>query len=220
MGQRPKTGQIRRILGLMRRAILVQFFFTGILLNAQQASFSGIAINSITREPLSGTHITVSLIAKFPDPNQPYGAVSGPDGHFSIPNLSPGAYQLLARRNGFIFFEAENRGGSSVGFTLKPGETVNDRIVEMTPEAIISGRVTDEFGDAVQNAFVSATPATGDPSTSVVLSRMNGPADDRGQFRITGAPGKFRISVRTSLRLGVHEIRTDGSEIPVYAETW
>jgi hypothetical protein len=46
---------------------------------------------------------------------------------------------LLARRNGLISFEAENRGGSPVGFTLQPDETVKDRIVEMTPEATILG---------------------------------------------------------------------------------
>jgi hypothetical protein len=215
-----KQVYIRRILELMRSAILVQLFCIGLQLSAQQASFGGIAINSITREPLSGAHITVSLIAKFPDPNQPYGATSAPDGRFSFPSLPAGRYQLLPRRNGFIFLEAEKQGVPSVAFTLQAGDTVKDRIVELTPEAIISGRVTDEFGDPVEGAFVGATPVTGDASRSVALSRMNGSADDRGRFRITGAPGKFRISVRDTPRLGVHEIRTDGSEIPVYAETW
>ncbi|HEY2016839.1 MAG TPA: carboxypeptidase-like regulatory domain-containing protein [Bryobacteraceae bacterium] len=107
-----------------------------------------------------------------------------------------------------------------MGFTLQSGDTVKDRIVEMTPQAVLTGRVTDEFGDPVEGAFVSATPVTGDASRSLVLSRMNGSTNDRGQFRVTGAPGKFRISVSTSHRPGVHEIRTDGSEIPVYAETW
>jgi len=215
-----KQGHIRRILELMRFAILVPLFFTSLQLNAQQAGFSGVVINSITREPLSGAHITVSLIAKFPDPNQPYGATSGPDGRFSFPRLPAGRYQLSPRRNGFVFLEAENGGGSFVGLTLQSGDTVKDRIVEMTPMAILTGRVTDEFGDPVEGAFVGAIPVTGDASRSVVLSRMNGSTDDRGQFRITGAPGKFRIRVSASPRLGVHEIRTDGSEIPVYAETW
>ena len=215
-----KQGHIRRILELMRFPILVPLFFSGLQLNAQQASFSGVVINSITREPLSGAHITVLLIAKFPDPNQPYGAASGPDGGFSFPSLPAGRYQLLPRRKGFIFLEAENRGVPAAVFTLQPGDTVKDRIVELTPEAALSGRVTDEFGDPVEGAFVGATQVTGDASRSVALSRMNGSADDRGKFRITGAPGKFRISATTSLRLGVHEIRADGSETPVYAETW
>jgi Carboxypeptidase regulatory-like domain len=97
-----KQGYVLRILELMRFAIFVQLLFTGLPLNAQQASVSGVAINSITREPLSGAHITVSLIAKFPDPNQPYGATSGPDGRFSFPSLPAGVYQLSPRRNGFV----------------------------------------------------------------------------------------------------------------------
>jgi hypothetical protein len=28
----------------------------------------------------------------------------------------------------------------------------------MTPDAILTGRVIDEFGDPVENAFVTATP--------------------------------------------------------------
>jgi hypothetical protein len=189
-------------------------------LNAQQASFGGVVINAITKEPLAGAHVTLASVAKFPSPSQPYGATSGSDGHFSIPNLPPGAYQLLPRHNGFLYLEDEDKDSSDIRIVLKPGDAVTGRIVAMTPEAFLTGRVTDEFGDPVEGVFVAAIPVTGDPSMSVVLSRMNGPTDERGQFRITGAPGRFRLSVRASLRLGAHEIRTDGSEIPVYAETW
>jgi hypothetical protein len=204
----------------MRPAILVQLFFTSLQLNAQQANFSGVVINAITKEPLTGVHVTLASVPKFPDPSQPYGATSGSDGRFSIPNLPPGAYQLLPRHNGFLYLQDENKDFLGIRILLKPGDVITGRIVAMTPEAILTGRVTDEFGDPVEGAFVDAIPVTGDPSTSVVLSRMNGFTDERGQFRITGAPGRFRISARTTLRLGATEIRTDGSEIPVYAETW
>jgi hypothetical protein len=126
----------------------------------------------------------------------------------------------LPWHNSVLYLQDEDKDFPDIGIVLKPGDVITGRIVAMTPEAILTGRVTDEFGDPVEDAFVDATPITGDPSRSVVLSRMNGPTDERGRFRITGAPGRFRISARTSLRLGATEIRTDGSEIPVYAETW
>lgn len=205
----------------MRSAALALCCVAGLQLNAQQPSFSGVAINSTTREPLGGVHITLLSIRNFPEPNQPYGAVSGPDGRFSIPNLPSGVYQLLPRHNGFLYLHDQNKDFSEIRIVLKPGDAIADRIVAMTPAAILTGRVTDEFGDPVEGAFVDATPVTGDPSSSVVLSRMNGYTDELGQFRITGAPGRFRISAKGgALRLGVTEIRTDGSEVPVYAETW
>jgi hypothetical protein len=209
------------ILDFMRSAALGLCCLAGLQLNAQQASFSGVAINSITRGPLAGVHVTLLSIRKFPEPNQPYGAVSGPDGRFSIPNLPPGVYQLLPKHNGFLYLQDENKDSQEVRILLKQGEDVTDRTVAMTPVAILTGRVTDEFGDPVEGAFVNATPVTGDPSRSVVQSRMNGVTDELGQFRITGVPGRVRISAKGgSLRLGVTEIRSDGSEIPVYAETW
>ena len=204
----------------MRSAALILCCLAGLQLNAQPASFSGLAINSITRKPLGGVHITLLMVRNFPEANQPYGTVAGSDGRFSIPNLPPGPFQLLPRHNGFLYLQDENKDFPDIRIVLKAGEAITDRIVAMTPEAILTGHVTDEFGDPVEDAFVGATPVTGDPSSSVVLSRMNGVTDERGQFRITGAPGRFRISARTSLRLGATEIRTDGSEIPVFAETW
>jgi hypothetical protein len=204
----------------MRLAALALCCLAGLQLNAQQPGFSGVAINSITREPLAGVHITLRSIRNFPEPSQPYGAVSGPDGRFSIPNLPSGVYQLLPRHNGFLYLQDENKDFQEARIVLKQGEAIADRIVAMTPVAILTGRVTDEFGDPVEGAFVAAAPVTGDPSRPV-QSRMNGVTDELGQFRITGPPGRFRISAKGgSLRLGVTEIRADGSEIPVYAETW
>jgi hypothetical protein len=120
----------------MRSAILVQLFFAGLQLNAQQASFSGIAMNSTTKEPLAGVHITILSLRNFPEPNQPYGAVSGPDGRFSIPNLPPGAYQLLPRHDGFLYLQDENKDFPDIRIVLKPGDGITGRIVAMTPTRI------------------------------------------------------------------------------------
>lgn len=204
----------------MRYSILVLLLPLCLQLQAQQASFSGTVVNAATKAPLAGVHVAVSLIAKFPEPNQPYGVTSGPDGRFSIPNLPPGSYQLLPRRNGFVFVQDGNREVSAVVFTLKPGDAVMDRVVQMTPEAIVSGRVVDEYGEPVEFASVRASLVGGDSSRSAVLQTMTALTDERGIFRISGAPGKFRISAATRDRMGAHEVRTDGSELPLYAETW
>jgi Carboxypeptidase regulatory-like domain len=204
----------------MRCSILIFLLPFCLQLGAQQASFTGVVVNATTKEPLAEVHVTVLLITKFPDPNQPYGATSGPDGRFSIPNLPPGTYQLLPRHNDFLYLEAENRDASTAVFTLKPGETVTNRVVKMTPQAIISGRVVDEYGDPVEHASVRASAVGVDSSTSAVLQGMTARTDERGLFRIAGAQGKFRIAATTLGRMGAHEVRTDGSELPVYAETW
>jgi hypothetical protein len=45
--------------------------------------------------------------------------------------------------------------------------------------------------------------------------------DDRGEFWIVGAPGKFYVvATARSWPLSVPEIRSDGTAIPVYGKTW
>ena len=76
-------------------------------LSAQQASFAGVAINAITRQPLDGVHITIYRPGPAGSPIETYGATSGKDGRFSIPNVNPGGYALLVRRNGFVYLQDE-----------------------------------------------------------------------------------------------------------------
>jgi hypothetical protein len=203
----------------MRFATLVLLFIVP-QLNAQQASFSGAVIDSITKESMAGVHVTLISVARFPEPNQPYGAISGPDGRFSIPNLPAGAYTLSPRHNGFLYLQDENKDFSAVRITLKAGESVTGRTVAMTPIAIISGRVVDESGDPVERVSVRASAIGVDSGMSYALSRMGALTDERGNYRITGAPGKFHVGATTMAHRGSQEIRTDGSEIPVYAATW
>ena len=182
---------------------------------AQDAHLEGTAIDSITRQPLEGVHITISGSRANIPPVKNYGVLSGSDGHFSIVGLSPGKYGWRARRNGFLLsYEKPNS-----QFVLGPGENKSGLLVEMTPEAVITGRVVDEFGDPAQ-AIVRATPVPPNDPDPFFLQNMNSLTDERGQFRIVGAPGKFYVSASTLLQGGPREIRTDGTETPVYGETW
>ena len=81
-----------------------------------------------------------------------------------------------------------------------------------TPAGVVSGRVTDEFGDPVIGARVSvemapardAAPPTNDPRGSVRLERRQvlaaASTDDRGEYRLAGvAPCECMVAV---LRIG------------------
>jgi hypothetical protein len=143
-----------------------------------------------------------------------YGAMSRRDGHFSIVGMRPGEYGLRARRNGFFRIEKPNS-----LIVLSSGERKSGFTVEMTPEAVITGRVVDDYGDPA-HAFVRATPVPPNDLDLFVLQNMHSQTDERGQFRIVGAPGKFYVIATTFVQGGPRESRTDGSETPVYGETW
>ena len=88
-----------------------------------------------------------------------YGAMSDRTGHFSIATIRPGTYILLPERAGYLHVQAKGSTGIP-NITIKPGEHVTGYQLEMTPRALISGRVVDEAGDPVQGVRVQTVAVT------------------------------------------------------------
>jgi len=196
-------------------------------LSAQQAQVGldvqGVVIDAVARQPIAGVHITLRAgpaIGPERDNADTYGAISRPDGHFSIADLKPGVYYLVAQHNGYVELPGKKPGAGTI--TLKPGEVVQDLTVELTQHAVIIGHVLDEFGDPVHHVQVSAesiSPGNGN-------SMATAPTDERGQFRISLPPGKYYVQAladsmrHSAFAEGLPEIRTDGAVPPVYGATF
>jgi hypothetical protein len=187
---------------------------------AQQASIEGTIIDITSHQPTPGVHVTMFSVAKGM-PEHAFGAMSDKSGHFSITGLKPATYLLTAQKPGFAPLS-----GSNTSLTMKPGEIRTGVTLEMAPATIVSGTVTDEFGDPVPRVRISsaaASPAQGETMMSGGMNgSMNGTTDERGQFRIHGLPGKYYISATPNPQFtgGPAETRADGSKIPAWAVTW
>jgi hypothetical protein len=198
----------------MRSAFL--FILLCSCLTAQDtASIEGTAIDAVTLQPMAGVHISMRS-----DSAPTYGAISRKDGHFSITTIPPGVYFLTAQRNGYIHLPGKTgMRQEDKNVALKPGQQLTDFTIEMTPRAVIAGRVVDEYGDPVQYADVEAVPTASGPRME--RFGMNDITDECGQFRMTGPPGKFLISaIPRRDRVGRPEIRSDGQTPPVYGVTY
>ncbi|MGD1069879.1 MAG: carboxypeptidase-like regulatory domain-containing protein [Bryobacteraceae bacterium] len=194
----------------MRSAIL--FVLICRCLAAQDAAaIEGVAIDAVTRQPMAGVHIALRAIAQPTD--LVYGAISRQDGHFSVATMPPGIYFVAAQRNGYVYAPADH------SLTLKLGERRTDFTVEMTPRASITGCVVDEYGDPIQHVGVRAIPLA--MRAGLGDDGMYGRTDERGQFRMTGAPGKFYVRANAT-REGTFgdEINSSGPGPAVYGETW
>ena len=166
---------------------------------------------------MAGVHVRLERVASSSD-GQAYGAMSDRAGRFSILGLPAGTYFLRATVRGF--FQMPSKEGEPVGrISLKAGEQVTDLKIEMAQEAIISGRVLDDYGDPVQTQIHIESEQHTDNS-------RYGGSDERGEFRIAVAPGKYYIAAvpsGTFTRQGMAqppEIRTDGSVEADYARTY
>jgi len=191
-------------------------------LGAQTASFGGIAVNSVNGQPLSGVHLkifTLNVGGAMPDA---YGAMSGANGRFSVSGIPPGTYLLYAERTGFVHMMAAQGAAPLPSVTFKGGEQIADYRLEMTPRAVIAGRVLDEYGDAAPNVRVEAMPVKPGGPTAASLSSGGTMAitNSRGEFRISGGPGEFYLKATPGSSNQPPEIRSDGSSDAAYGPTW
>src|SRR5580658_4928104 len=202
-------------------------------LRAQQANVEGVAIDSVTKQPMAGVHITMMPFGAEGLASEQgasghadrYGAISGRDGHFSIAGRTPALYLLIAQRNGYIYLPAKALNGrADPTVTVKTGDQLTNLTVEMTPHAVMVGHVVDEFGDPVQYVEVRAVPVSPGSAGNFELTPMEAATDDRGQFRIVLPPGKFYVQARANRGMfdqnGEPEIRNDGLGPPTYGITF
>jgi hypothetical protein len=145
------------------------------------------------------------------------------DGSFEVTGLRPGAYRLSANSPGYVS-DPESKE------FYRPGDSV---ILSLVKGGVITGRVTNYYGDAVVGAVVRAIkvrekdekPAR---ATSYITSQISGSisellgpftTDDRGIYRIFGlAPGYYQVSAggRGSLGFSLTVGNAFESDAPTY----
>ncbi len=80
---------------------------------------------------------------------QVYSAESGVQGKFVFEDVTPGRFNLLAERTGYIRFQHPTL------IALDPGQSMTGISVKMTPQGVIAGSVIDEEGEPFPNANVT-----------------------------------------------------------------
>lgn len=202
---------------MMRRAALLLFCCA--CLRAQPAAIGGVVVNQATGEPMAGVHVRFLAAGSASEAQlQPYGAVSDRGGRFSVIGLPAGLYFVSAQLRGFFRMPPKSQPPLS-RVSLKAGQQLTDLKIEMAQAATISGRVLDDNGDPVR-ANVQVENETERP----IDFGHNGRSDERGEFRISVAPGKYYLIAQPNgvgiVMRSEPERRTDGTTDPVYGRTY
>jgi hypothetical protein len=110
----------------------------------QKGSISG-NVTNLAGDPVKGATLTLAGA----QPPQFVWVASDAQGNFTFDDLEPGRYTLSSGKSGYL--RGTYTGSSKSGvIDLASGETVTGIAIKMTPQSVISGRITDEYGDPYQ----------------------------------------------------------------------
>jgi hypothetical protein len=140
-------------------------------------------------------------------------------GHFAFTNLGPGTYRLHASREGFIHESTRE----TEAILVSAGQAVENLVLKLTPYSIVTGKVTGDGGEPIQNASVRAVQFEYDPGGRVRAVPL-GPGvrtDDRGVYRERVAPGMVYTVAAEAPSTLIQTASASGQAYPVtyYGDT-
>lgn len=143
-------------------------------------------------KPMGGAQVIALSVGKSRTTGGTQMTNCDPEGNFKLTGLSSGVYSLLARSPGYITVQDQSR-------IYRLDESA---IIRMSRGGVITGRVTDEFGEPMVGFSVSADrvrDSEGQPYRAASsMNEMNSSrmTDDRGVYRIYGLePGSYVVGV-------------------------
>jgi hypothetical protein len=152
-------------------------------------------------------------------------ATTDAQGRFEIKELPAGRYSMSASKGGFVTLQYGQRRPSESGTPIELGEgQALDKITIALPRgSVLGGRITDEFGEPVANASVTAWRYGYQGGTRRIMpaqgSNARDTTDDQGSFRLFGLPpGEYYVSA--TLRGTGPEVTDPMGEASGYGNTY
>ena len=119
------------------------------------------SVTNVAGEPVKGATLrltvrqrpTIAGVELELVPPQAYSVASDAIGNFTFDDLDAGRYSVCSDKAGYLSACYDNSKDGTLDLTS--GQKLTGITIKMTPQAVISGRVTDEYGDPYPNVPVS-----------------------------------------------------------------
>jgi len=170
----------------------------------QTFKIAGTVVSSTTGAPLSQTRISV---ADTRDREKVASMITTEDGHFEFSQLKPGKYSLRGAKHGFLSAAYDQHEQFSTAIVTGAEFSTEHLVLRLTPAALITGHVLDEFGDPVRSAHVLLYFEAHMEGMSRVISFSSSSSDDRGFYDFSLLPpGKYYVSVIAEPWYAMHPV--------------
>lgn len=183
----------------MRRAIRLFVFLLAANATSLRAAppagyrIAGIILDSVTGQPLENAEVSIAPVTDLDDQRT---FLTSSDGRFLFTDLSRGKYRLTASRSGYALQALDEHEGYSTAIAVGPGLNSEHARFRLASSAVLTGVVTDEWGDPVRDAKVllfQRTLFNGEQTTRNVGETMT---DDQGHYRFAHLrAGSYAVAV-------------------------
>ena len=141
--------------------------------------------------------------------------VTSEDGKFEFRDVPAGKYSLEGGKRGFIFARYDQHDQFSTAIVTGAGLDTETLTLRLAPNAVIAGKVLDEFGDPVRHATVAVYYDDHSTGVDQIHHIRSAQTDDLGAYEITPLrPGTYFLSANAKPWYAVHppsEPRLSGS---------
>lgn len=158
----------------------------------------GKMVNAQTGQPIQGVEIQIYEAAQ--NIGEMFESTeSAADGSFHFAGIAEGKYTLMAARRGYApqyYLQHEN---FWTAIAVGPGKDSSPLRFPLNPSAVISGKVTDENGEAIREATVKLWSESLENGEKKSLPGIRTTTDDEGKYRFEHlAGGRYTVSVVAS----------------------
>ena len=241
--------RLRSMLVLRWSAAMLAYGFSGMLWAqagsvTATASVTGTVIYGDTQRPARFVQVDLQAVpsAAATTGGRGFGGGggiwrTGLDGTFTIPNVVPGDYWVLATAPGYVsertLLQTQVNAGVTTADLMAQMPTVHvsasgsgSIVVTLQRGAVIAGKLQWEDGSPAAGVDVTADSAVADVAMPAPLnalraySQTRAMTDDRGAFRITGLPGGdyvVQAQLRPTVQFGGGGGRGAANVIRIYA---
>jgi hypothetical protein len=173
---------------------LATLFAAATSAGAQQSQrgyrIAGVVVDSATGAPVP--HATVSV---FQDAEETQ-STSGEDGRFISSGLAAAKYPLSATAHGYVREGYQQHGAYTTGIAVGDGLDSEHLVFRLHRQAVITGRVTDEYGEPLRQAQIILLRFESGTGSGTPSDRGRTATDDLGEYRFPHLlPGKYYVAV-------------------------
>ena len=163
---------------------------------------AGTVVSKADARPLARSRITVRDAN---DPKKFFSIVTAEDGKFEFTGLPAGKYSLTGARRGFISASYDQHDQYSTAIVTGAGLDTETLVLRLAPDAVITGKVLDEFGEPVRHAAVQLYFDDHSRGVDQIRQSRSGQTDDLGEYEFTPLrPGTYFLSVNSTPWYAVH----------------